>query len=126
MSIILKVCEPRAVVLPPASSEVEAERNGLVLIPGENSVSELYFSAIGNNPGVVIMFQSGCLQNLGVGKAKSLADGLDSYSVPEARKVIAKISKPEVLKKLKTGTKTKGIQDAINERVSALEAPEAE
>lgn len=126
MSIILKVCEPRAIVLPPASSTEEKERAGLILIPGENSVTEGYFALIEKNPGVVMLLESGALKNLGTGEAKPLSEGLDAYTVPEARKVIAKLNDSRALERFRESTTKKGILEAINERLKALESTEVE
>lgn len=118
--LVIKVNQPRAVFLPPASSKVEDERNGLRLLPGENAVSEEYFEAIASNPGVRILLESGVIENKGAGKARSLADGLDALSIDDARRVVAKISSIEVLNKLKANTSKKAALTALNERLKEL------
>lgn len=125
-TIVIKVMQPRAVMLPSASSTVEGEREGARLIPGPNTLSADYWDGVKQNPAVKLWLEAGILQYEGAGSAKPLTESLDSQTVTEAIKTVSKITDVETLLQLKAGTTKKGIVTALDARIAELQqTPEA-
>ena len=121
-NIVIKVTEPRAVVLPGLDSSRPEERAGLTLIPGENDVTAGYWQAAKKNPAVKIYVAAGIIVEQGEGKAVPLNKGLDGLTVKEALAKIAKIDSVQMLKDLREATTKKGIISELDKRIDALVA----
>jgi len=118
--LIILVNEPRSVELPAGESELPEESRGLLLLPGENAVTEAYWNNVKGNPGVKIYLSGGVIENKGTGEARPLNKSLDSLSAKEAQIRISKIDEVRILQNVKENTKKQAILRLINKRITDL------
>lgn len=118
--IVIVNTEKRGIQLPEASSELSEERQGLLLLPGENSVSAGYWANVQDNPAVKIWLRVGYLKNKGAGEAVPLATDWNALSLDKARSLVAKIDDVMSLNKIKKSAKKKNLRSIVDERIKEL------
>ncbi len=93
---------------------------GKKLLPGENSVPSDYWDAIKGHKAVKMLLAVKILKNKGVGKARSLADGLDALEKHEAIKQIHKCTSTQILNDWAKKTSDSGLSKRCKARIGEL------
>jgi hypothetical protein len=119
--LVIKWKPANSFSLPPAASELAAEKQGLVLLPGENSVSESYWNEVKSNPSVKIQLRKKILINEGEGKAKPLARDFSALTIEEVEKMVGRLSDVESVEKVKKSVNKAGAVKACDDRIKAIE-----
>lgn len=120
VKLVVEVFRPSGILLPPGPSEEETERRGLMLLPGENAVTEQYWDFAKKNPAIKIALRGDCLKNNGKGKAKPIVNDWNAITLGKAEKVIAKIKDAGMLREVKSNAKKKGLRDLCDARIEML------
>lgn len=120
-NLVIKLNRPSGFVLPACSKGADVEEvSGKMLLPGENSISEVCWNEVQKNPGVVIALRANVLQNMGAGEASPLVNDWNGITLPKAAAVLSQISDPLVIQKIKQSAKKKGLADLCDKRVEEL------
>lgn len=118
--LVVVMHRPSGMLLPPATSMREEERRGLMLLPGENTVSAVYWDAVKSNPGVKIALGAGDLQNKGEGVAKPLVDDWSAITLAKAKELLEQIEDVPKLSDIKKKAKKKGLRDLCAKRIEVI------
>ena len=119
----IAVNRPCGIVLPPPkdpSVVEEEERDGVTLLPGENSVSKAYWDQVKDNPGVRIQCLADVLEDRGPGVAVPLSTKWDEIDVKEAKPLIAAIGDIKRLSEIKKIVKTKALKSLCKQRIEEI------
>jgi hypothetical protein len=101
-------------------TELAEEQAGLMLLPGQNSVTPGYWDWCKKNPGVKIWLKADIVRNDGTGVAVPLATDFDSLTLARAKEFIGKINDVGALNRIKDDTKKKKLIDICNKRIDEV------
>jgi hypothetical protein len=107
--------------LPPNNNAKNVdERNGKILLPGENSVTKETWEKFQDNPGVRIQVGRGNLVNYGEGQAVPLSQRWDDLSSDKVESMLEGMNDIDAIEKVKANTDSKVVKDLCDERLDVL------
>ena len=118
-NLVINVNRPSMVELPACYVD-GVSYPSLQMLPGENNVSEAQWRAAKSNPAIKIWIQCNILENKGVGKAKSLSEGLDALTQQEAETRITKCDAVPILRDWRESSSRPALQALCKERIDEL------
>ncbi len=121
INLVIEVIRSSGIQLPPVKGlEKPEERDGLMLLPGQNDVSKEYWDVALKNPGVKVGLRAGHLKNLGPGQAVPLVTDWNALPLRRAEEILNQIDDLETIQKIKSEAKKKQLISLCEARADKI------
>jgi hypothetical protein len=117
---VIEVMKPKGIRLKPQPAGTSEERIGLMLLPGENTVTESFWQLAVKERNVRTRLATGTLKDRGPGKANAYTNGLDSLGLNQALLQVAKATSVQLLQDWNQKTTNIAVKKEIKERIATL------
>jgi hypothetical protein len=121
VNLVIEVTRNSGIQLPPVEGlEKPEERDGLMLLPGQNDVSKECWEAALKNPGMKILLRGGYLSNRGEGQAVPIITDWNALPLRRAEEVLNQIDEAETVHKIKAEAKKKQLVSLCEARLDQI------
>lgn len=120
-NFVIDVSRTSGIQLPPVEGlENPEERDGLMLLPGQNDVSKKCWDAVKENPGIRIFLRAGYLKNTGEGKAVPIVTDWNKLAPRRAEEILEQIEDIEKIQAIKSEAKKKTLISLCEKRIDDI------
>ena len=119
-TIVIEFSRPTVYQLPRVPSSRPEESAGLLLLQGENTVTESYWEGCKRNPGVKAAIAAGWVKRGRDGVANPIPKDFDDLPPKRVEAVVEKIEDVEKLTELKVKAKKKATRDIVSKKIEQV------